>query len=101
MKLYFALHIEELETRDNPAPLMGGAFLPPGIIHASGDPHQPPPVQVSREGDIHFLPPGLVREGGDPHLPASLNVAEDGGVFFLPPGVIRGFDPQPDPPSAS
>jgi hypothetical protein len=100
MKSHVALHVEELESRDTPAPLVGGAFLPPGFIHVVQDPHQPPPVQESREGAIRFEPPGLIRGVGDPHLPASVDVARDGAVTFLPPGIIRGFDPQPDPPAA-
>jgi hypothetical protein len=100
MKSPTALHIEDLETRDTPAPLTGGAFLPPGIIHIVQDPHLPAPVQVSRDGAVTFLPPGLVRGVSDPHLPAPVAEAEDGTLIFLPPGVIRGFDPQPDPPAA-
>lgn len=95
------LHIEELEPRDTPAPLVGGAFLPPGLAHAVGDPHLPASVQVGRGGNIIFLPPGLNREGGDPHLPASVHTAPDASVVFLPPGILRGFDPQPDPPPAA
>jgi hypothetical protein len=100
MKSRVTLCVEQLESRDTPTPLVGGAFLPPGIAHAVQDPHVPPPVQVTRGDSVSFMPPGLLRGGGDPHLPASVNVSEAGAVVFLPPGVINGFDPQPDPPSA-
>jgi quercetin dioxygenase-like cupin family protein len=101
MKSHIALHIEELESRDTPAPVTGGVFLPPGIAHAVGDPHLPASAYVGRTGDVIFLPPGLERTVQDPHLPASVHVGPDGSIAFLPPGVIRGFDPQPDPPPAA